>query len=54
MSRTEENEIVFGAVQEHDGRHEAKGIQAIDHGDPKYSHHNIRPRLNHVGYSHGY
>lgn len=50
----ETNEIVFGAVQEHDGRREAMVIKAVDYGDPKYSHHNIRPRLNYVGYSHNY
>ncbi|KAL2335630.1 hypothetical protein Fmac_016843 [Flemingia macrophylla] len=48
----ETNEIVFGAVQEHDGRREAMVIKAVDYGDPKFSHHNIRPRLNYVGYSH--
>ncbi|XP_061369765.1 uncharacterized protein LOC133312560 isoform X2 [Gastrolobium bilobum] len=47
----ETNEIVFGAVQEHDGRREAMVIKAVDYGDPKYSNHNIRPRLNYVGYS---
>ncbi|MED6195031.1 hypothetical protein PIB30_034268 [Stylosanthes scabra] len=47
-------EIVFGAVQEHDGRREAMVIKAVDYGDPKYSHHNVRPRLNYVGYSHAY
>lgn len=52
----ETNEIVFGAVQEQDGRREAMVIKAVDYGDPKYSsHHNLRPRLNYVGYnSHGY
>jgi hypothetical protein len=50
----ETNEIVFGAVQEHDGRREAMVIKAVDYGDPKFSHHNIRPRLNYVGYSHNY
>ncbi|GAU48372.1 hypothetical protein TSUD_282720 [Trifolium subterraneum] len=41
-------------VQEHDGRREAMVIKAVDYGDPKFSHHNIRPRLNYVGYSHNY
>ncbi|XP_057447487.1 uncharacterized protein LOC130739251 isoform X2 [Lotus japonicus] len=50
----ETNEIVFGAVQEHDGRREAMVIKAVDYGDPKFSHQNVRPRLNYVGYSHGY
>ncbi|XVE83933.1 hypothetical protein DITRI_Ditri16bG0128600 [Diplodiscus trichospermus] len=50
----ETNEIVFGAVQEQDGRREAVVIKAVDYGDPIYNHHNLRPRLNYVGYSHGY
>ncbi|RVX08859.1 hypothetical protein CK203_010938 [Vitis vinifera] len=48
------NEIVFGAVQEQDGRREAMVIKAVDYGDPVYNHHNIRPRLNYMGYSHAY
>ncbi|PON52034.1 NHL repeat [Trema orientale] len=50
----ETNEIVFGAVQEQDGRREAVVIKAVDYSDPIYNHHNIRPRLNYMGYSHGY
>ncbi|XWS44203.1 hypothetical protein CRYUN_Cryun15aG0024100 [Craigia yunnanensis] len=50
----ETNEIVFGAVQEQDGRREAMVIKAVDYGDPIYNHHNLRPRLNYMGYSHGY
>ncbi|XVE83931.1 hypothetical protein DITRI_Ditri16bG0128400 [Diplodiscus trichospermus] len=50
----ETNEIVFGAVQEQDGRREAVVIKALDYGDPIYNHHNLRPRLNYMGYSHGY
>ncbi|PPS04650.1 hypothetical protein GOBAR_AA16020 [Gossypium barbadense] len=38
----------------HDGRREAVVIKAVDYGDPTYSHHNLRPRLNYMGYSHGY
>ncbi|XP_063936422.1 uncharacterized protein LOC108226437 isoform X1 [Daucus carota subsp. sativus] len=48
----ETNEIVFGAVQEHDGRHEAVVIKALDYADPKSS--NIRSRYNYTGYSYGY
>ncbi|KAE8689320.1 putative inactive receptor kinase [Hibiscus syriacus] len=51
---SETNEIVFGAVQEQDGRREAMVIKAVDYGDPSYGHHNLRPRLNYMGYSHGY
>ncbi|XWS30342.1 hypothetical protein CRYUN_Cryun24cG0108900 [Craigia yunnanensis] len=50
----ETNEIVFGAVQEQDGRREAVVIKAVDYGDPIYNHHNLRSRLNYMGYSHGY
>ena len=50
----ETNEIVFGAVQEQDGRREAVVIKAVDYGDPSYNHHNLRPRLNYMGYSRGY
>ena len=47
----EKSEIVFGAVQEQDGRREAMVIKAVDFSDPVYSQHNIRPRLNYMGYS---
>ena len=50
----ETNEIVFGAVQEQDGRREAVVIKAVDYGDPSYNHYNIRPRLNYMGYSQAY
>lgn len=50
----ETNEIVFGAVQEQNGRREAVVIKAVDYGDPRYNHHNIRPRFNYVGYSDSY
>ncbi len=50
----ETNEIVFGAVQEQDGRREAVVIKAVDYGDPVYNHYNIRPRFNYTGYSQAY
>ncbi|KAJ8750091.1 hypothetical protein K2173_014006 [Erythroxylum novogranatense] len=50
----ETNEIVFGAVQEQDGRREAVVIKAVDYADPRYSHYNIRPRYNYSGYSPAY
>ncbi|XP_059670176.1 uncharacterized protein LOC132315791 [Cornus florida] len=50
----ETNEIVFGAVQEQDGRREAVVIKAVDYGDPIYNNHNIRSRYNYMGYSYGY
>ncbi|KAH0984805.1 hypothetical protein GBA52_011982 [Prunus armeniaca] len=48
---SETNEIVFGAVQEQDGRREAVVIKAVDYGDSRYNHHNIRPRFNYMGYN---
>ncbi|KAK4393020.1 protein SUPPRESSOR OF QUENCHING 1, chloroplastic [Sesamum angolense] len=51
----ETNEIVFGAVQEQDGRREAMVIKAVDYGDPIYNNQNIRPRsYNYMSYSYGY
>ncbi|KAL5723657.1 hypothetical protein ACHQM5_007030 [Ranunculus cassubicifolius] len=47
------NEIVFGAVQEQHSRREAVVIKAVDYGDPMYDHHNIRSRINYMGYNHG-
>ncbi|XP_068303284.1 uncharacterized protein [Pyrus communis] len=48
---SETNEIVFGAVQEQDGRREAVVIKSVDYGDSRYNHHNIRQRFNYVGYN---
>ncbi|KAH9608206.1 hypothetical protein KSS87_014421 [Heliosperma pusillum] len=51
----DKSEIVFGAVQEQDGRREAMVIKAVDYSDPAYAQHNVRhnvfPRLNYMGYS---
>ncbi|CAI9111069.1 OLC1v1011204C1 [Oldenlandia corymbosa var. corymbosa] len=47
----EANEIVFGAVQEQDGRREAMVIKAVDYSDPMYNNNNIRSRYNYMGYS---
>lgn len=52
--KRETNEIVFGAVQEQDGRREAVVIKAVDYGNPGYSNHNIRSRYNYMGFSYGY
>ncbi|KAK3033567.1 hypothetical protein RJ639_032415 [Escallonia herrerae] len=49
----ETNEIVFGAVQEQDGRREAMVIKAVDYGNPIYNNHNVRSRYNYTGYSYG-
>ncbi|KAL2240499.1 uncharacterized protein LOC105177156 [Sesamum indicum] len=51
----ETNEIVFGAVQEQDGRRESMVIKAVDYGDPIYNNQNIRSRsYNYMSYSYGY
>ncbi|XP_042982281.1 uncharacterized protein LOC122311712 isoform X1 [Carya illinoinensis] len=48
------NEIVFGAVQEQDGKHEAVVIKPVNYGDPTFNHHKINSRINSMGYRHGY
>ncbi|CAA6670629.1 unnamed protein product [Spirodela intermedia] len=47
------NEIVFGAVQEADGRR-AVEIKAVNYGDPAYDQPGPRYRMNYMGYGHGY
>lgn len=47
-------EIVFGAVQEQDGKREAVVIKPVDYGDPIYNHRSIRSRTNSMGYTNGY
>ncbi|KAL9364422.1 hypothetical protein Peur_042295 [Populus x canadensis] len=48
------NEIVFGAVQEQDGKYETMVTKPVDYGDPKHYHHNIRSRTNPLHYAKGY
>ncbi|KAL5974492.1 hypothetical protein ACLOJK_031157 [Asimina triloba] len=48
------NEIMFGAVQEQDGKRRAVEIKAVDYGHPMYDHHNIRSRINYTGFNHDY
>lgn len=48
------NEIVFGAVQEQDGKRENVVIKPVNYGDPMFDHHNINSRINSMGYRHGY
>nr|GEZ66345.1 zinc finger, CCHC-type [Tanacetum cinerariifolium] len=46
------NEIVFGAVQEQDGKHGAVVIKAVDYSNyPNYGNQNIRSRYNYMGYA---
>ena len=47
------NEVVFGAVQEQDRRHEPVVIKPVDHGNPMFDHHNIRSRFGSIGYNYG-
>ncbi|KAL1538590.1 hypothetical protein AAHA92_27317 [Salvia divinorum] len=48
----ETNEIVFGAVQEQEGRREAMVIKAVDYTDPAYDGgNNVRSRYNYMSYS---
>ncbi|KAG2300469.1 hypothetical protein Bca52824_036941 [Brassica carinata] len=46
-----EKEIVFGAVQEQDGRREAMVIKAVDFKEAVNDQRNLRPRINYMGYS---
>ncbi|KAL3629240.1 hypothetical protein CASFOL_026462 [Castilleja foliolosa] len=46
----ETNEIVFGAVQEQEGRREAMVIKAVDYSEPV----NVRSRYNYMSYSSSY
>lgn len=49
---SETNEIVFGAVQEQDGRRESVVIKAVDYSEPVYSSsNNVRSRYNYMSYS---
>ncbi|XLR16635.1 hypothetical protein S83_044573 [Arachis hypogaea] len=54
QSRETTNEIVFGAVQEQDGKEESVVIKPVNYGDSLYEHHNIRSRVNSMGYTHRY
>ncbi|XP_022734392.1 uncharacterized protein LOC111287962 [Durio zibethinus] len=47
------NEIIFGAAQDQDGKHEAVIINPVDYGDNMNDHHSIRFRSNLV-YNRGY
>ncbi|CAL5325739.1 unnamed protein product [Camellia sinensis] len=51
----ETKEIVFGAVQEQDGRREAVVIKAVDYKDPMYNNnHNVQSQCNYKGVSYGH
>lgn len=54
QSQESANEIVFGAVQEQEGRREAVVIKAVDYSKPIYHERDIRSRYNQMGYSYGY
>ncbi|XVE92465.1 hypothetical protein REPUB_Repub01dG0099800 [Reevesia pubescens] len=54
QSHEKTNEIVFGAVQDQDGKREGVVIKPVDYGDNSYDYqHNFRFRSN-LGYNHGY
>ncbi|KAD4887912.1 hypothetical protein E3N88_19984 [Mikania micrantha] len=47
------NEVVFGAVQEQDGKHGAVVIKAVDYSKhPNYNNQNVRSRYNYMGCAH--
>lgn len=50
QSHEQTNEILFGAVQEQDGKQESVVIKPLDYGGSFYDHHNIRSRSSSMGY----
>lgn len=48
------NEVVFGAVQEQDGKSNNMVIKPLDHANPVYGYHNVRSRGSYLGYNNGY
>ncbi|KAG5050704.1 hypothetical protein JHK87_002902 [Glycine soja] len=48
------NEIVFGAVQEQEGKKETVVIKPVDYGQSLYDHHYIRPRNSSMGHINKY
>ncbi|XVE85038.1 hypothetical protein DITRI_Ditri17bG0060400 [Diplodiscus trichospermus] len=53
QSHEKTNEIVFGAVQDREGKPEAVVIKPVDYGDNTNDHHNFRFRTN-LGYNCGF
>ncbi|KHG14678.1 NHL repeat-containing 2 [Gossypium arboreum] len=53
QSHEKTNEIIFGAVQDQEGKREAVVIRPIDYGDKTYYHQNFQFRSN-LGYNGGY
>ncbi|KAJ0457310.1 putative six-bladed beta-propeller, TolB [Helianthus annuus] len=48
------NEVVFGAGQEQERKHEAVVIKAVDYNNiPNYNQPNVRSRYNYMGYAYG-
>lgn len=54
QSHERTKEVVFGAVQEMNGKREAVVVKPVDYADPIYNHHNIRSRGKSMGYINGY
>ncbi|KAK7386892.1 hypothetical protein VNO78_27250 [Psophocarpus tetragonolobus] len=48
------NEIVFGAVQEHDKKQDSVVIKPVNYGESPYEHHNMRSRMSFMGYGYRY
>ncbi|XWS22569.1 hypothetical protein CRYUN_Cryun29cG0047700 [Craigia yunnanensis] len=53
QSHEKTNEIIFGAVQDQDGKGESMVIKPVNYGDNTHDRHNIRFRSN-LGYNCGY
>ncbi|KAL5063180.1 hypothetical protein RYX36_024917 [Vicia faba] len=45
------NEVVFGAVQEQEGKKESVVITPVEYGGSLYEHRSIRPRMSSMGYN---
>ncbi|KAJ6793590.1 Uncharacterized protein M6B38_234880 [Iris pallida] len=48
------NEIVFGAVQESDGKRRTVEIKAVNYGEPIYDLYGVRSRPHYSSYNNGY
>ncbi|KAL2349388.1 hypothetical protein Fmac_003388 [Flemingia macrophylla] len=54
QSHEQTNEILFGAVQEQDGKQETVVIKPVNYGQSLYDHDYIRPRISSLGYIYKY
>ena len=51
QSHEKTNEILFGAVQEQDRKHETVVIKPVEYGQSLYDHNYIRPRISSMRYT---